>query len=355
MIDINDFTRHYLIIRHNDLNDINHQIKVMRHKYVAQFCTTETYNLILEGHIFSYTRIRFKPPFRTSQEWVFSIYCRVITIQLYHLDSTLCRGVGVYSNPSATWRSWTQPYCVTPAGGTRWVNVCSMNVCVCFQISVFRGVTLGWHGSHQTLYQNIYTAHLGTVFGIPASTTCRLDPCARPFQAWQQLSHRRTPKHALLCWPSCRVLKPVWASLLISQYSGLRARVLGASHSAKGFSSRVASAPVDCHLNCWRAETTTSFNFKVFSALHSLHSVSCSCSSTLNLKLLSDSKTLVSAAFTMLKKTSWSCHTLSNACQIKVSLHRTSYFLLTGHLSAHIFSIIRWCLNCGLCHHNPLT
>jgi len=41
-------------------------------------------------------------------------------------------------------------------------------------------------------------------------------------------------------------------------------------------------------------------------------------------------------------------------CQVKVSLHRTSYFLLTGHLSAHIFSVIRWYLNCGLFNHNAL-
>jgi len=37
-------------------------IKVMRHKYVAQFFTTYTYHLILEGHVYSFTRIRFEPP-----------------------------------------------------------------------------------------------------------------------------------------------------------------------------------------------------------------------------------------------------------------------------------------------------
>jgi len=46
-------------------------------------------------------------------------------------------------------------------------------------------------------------------------------------------------------------------------------------------------------------------------------------------------------------------HTAIN-CQIKVSLDRTNYFLLTGHLFTHILSIIRWCLNWGLDHHNPL-
>jgi len=64
---------------------------------------------------------------------------------------------------------------------------------------------------------------------------------------------------------------------------GLRARNLGASHSAKGFSLRVAFALVDCHLNCWRVETTTSFNFKVLSVFHLSHFVPCSCSSIFNL------------------------------------------------------------------------
>ena len=142
-----------------------------------------------------------------------------------------------------------------------------------------------------------------------------------------------------------------------SQYSGLRARFFGLSHSAKGVSLRVASASVVCHLNCWRAETTTSSNFKVLSAFQSSHSSSFSCSSTLNLKLLSDSKSQVSAwaAFTMLKKTSWSCHKRNNTCQIKVSLHRINYLHLTEQLSAHIFNIIRCISNCGLFHHNPLT
>ena len=45
----------------------------MRHMYVAQFYTTQTYNLFLEGHMNSFTRIRFEPNFMTSQEWVFPI------------------------------------------------------------------------------------------------------------------------------------------------------------------------------------------------------------------------------------------------------------------------------------------
>ena len=64
----------------------------MRHNYIAQFYTTYIYNFIFEGHIYSYTRIRFEPAFKTSQEWVCLTYCRVTTVQLYHLDSTLCKG-----------------------------------------------------------------------------------------------------------------------------------------------------------------------------------------------------------------------------------------------------------------------
>ena len=91
-----------------------------------------------------------------------------------------------------------------------------------------------------------------------------------------------------------------------SLYSGLRARFLCSSHSSKDFCLRVSSALVVCHLNCSRAESTNSFNFKVLSAFHSSHSSSCSSPSTLNLKLLSDSKSQTSTAFARLKKTSWS-------------------------------------------------
>ena len=35
----------------------------MRH-YVAQFYTTQTYHLILEGHVYFFTRIRFETPFQ---------------------------------------------------------------------------------------------------------------------------------------------------------------------------------------------------------------------------------------------------------------------------------------------------
>ena len=97
-------------------------MNVIRQKYVAQLYTTYTYHLILKGHMYSYTRIRLEFCLKTSQEWVFPIYWLVLTVQLYHLDSFLCRGVGSYFYPSATWRSWTKSYCVTPAGGTRWVK-----------------------------------------------------------------------------------------------------------------------------------------------------------------------------------------------------------------------------------------
>jgi len=119
---MNNVTRHNLIIRHNHLNDINHRIKVMRHKYVAQSYTTYTYTLILEGHTYPYKRIRLEPSFRTSQEWGFLIYWLVKTVQLYHLDSTLCSGVSGYSFSSVTWLSWTIPYCVPLVGQTQWAK-----------------------------------------------------------------------------------------------------------------------------------------------------------------------------------------------------------------------------------------
>ena len=131
------------------------------------------------------------------------------------------------------------------------------------------------------------------------------------------------------------------------------ARFLGSSHSSEDFCLRVSSAPVVCHVNCSRTETTTSFNFKVLSVFHPSYSSSCS----LNLKLLSlsDSQSEASTAFTMLKKTSWSCYKHNNKCQIKVSLHLTNCLHLTEQLSAHILSIIIWIFNCGLFHHHPLT
>jgi len=45
---------HNFVLRHNYLHDITHQTKVMRHKYVTQFCTTYRYFWILEEHIFIY-------------------------------------------------------------------------------------------------------------------------------------------------------------------------------------------------------------------------------------------------------------------------------------------------------------
>jgi len=42
-------------------------------------------------------------------------------------------------------------------------------------------------------------------------------------------------------------------------------------------------------------------------------------------------------------------------CRITVCLQSASHFLLTVHLSAHIFSTIRCCLHCKLGNHNQLT
>jgi len=50
----------------------------MRHKYVTQFCTTYTYNLVLEGDIFIYNN-QIVTLFQDHQEWVFQIYCLVTT------------------------------------------------------------------------------------------------------------------------------------------------------------------------------------------------------------------------------------------------------------------------------------
>ena len=124
------------------------------------------------------------------------------------------------------------------------------------------------------------------------------------------------------------------------------AKFLGSSHSSKDWSLKVSSAPAVCHLNCSRAETTTSFKFEVLSAFHSLHSSSCWSSSTLNLKLLSDSQSQASTAFTRLKKTSWSYQKHNNTCQLKISLHLTNCLHLAKQFSFHIFSITIWIFNC---------
>jgi len=58
LININNVTRHKLIVRHIYLNGINHWMKIMQHQYVAQFDTTYTYTLILEGHICSLSHIQ---------------------------------------------------------------------------------------------------------------------------------------------------------------------------------------------------------------------------------------------------------------------------------------------------------
>jgi len=142
---------------------------------------------------------------------------------------------------------------------------------------------------------------------------------------------------------------------MISQYSGRRARFLGSSHASKDLDLRESSVPVVCHLNCSRAENTTSFNFKVLFAFHSSHSSSCFSSITLNLTFLSESQSQGSAAFTRLKKTSWSCHKHDNTCQIIVSIRHTNCLHLTAQLFAHIVSIIILTLSCGLFNHHPLT
>jgi len=113
--------------------------------------------------IYLHTIIRLQCSFRTSQEWVFPIYCPVTTVQLYHLDSTLWKGVGGYSYPSLTWLSWAISFCVPPGGMYAYVSTPMFSKLWPLLSS------LQWHGSHQTLSQSLYTAHVGTVLGISAS------------------------------------------------------------------------------------------------------------------------------------------------------------------------------------------
>jgi len=220
-----------------------------------------------------------------------------------------------------------------------------MKACVCFHTSVFRGVTrpISWviWLSTDTFSESWYI-HGPRWNGHGVWNTGKDDVPSRPRRTpFSSLTLVFTLVHSETCLAVLALIPRFEASVGITadfpRYSGLRARFLGSSHSSKDSSLRVSSAPVVCHLNCSRAETTTSFNFKALSAFHSSHSSSCSSSSTLNWKLLSDSQSQASTAFTMLKKTSWSCHKHNNTCQIKVSLHRTNYLHLTEQLSAHIF------------------
>ena len=47
--------------------------------------------------------------------------CHKSSIVPPRLDPLL-GSLGLHSHPSTTWSSWTKSYCVTPAGGTRWVK-----------------------------------------------------------------------------------------------------------------------------------------------------------------------------------------------------------------------------------------
>jgi len=81
------------------------QMKFVRHNYVTQFDTTYTYTWSLEAFLLSHNN-------------------RIVTLfedqsgraQLYHLDSTLFRGVSGYLHPSVTRLSWTLRYW-EPLGG----------------------------------------------------------------------------------------------------------------------------------------------------------------------------------------------------------------------------------------------
>jgi len=125
------FTRHKLIIWHNYLPDINHQIKFMRHKYVTHniqifFHSWRTYILIYNNLIVALLQDQSGMGITTL------LSCNnssMVPPRLDHLEGSWW----IFSYPAVTWLSWIIPYCVPPSGEVR--RLICMYIWICAYVS----------------------------------------------------------------------------------------------------------------------------------------------------------------------------------------------------------------------------
>jgi len=210
-------TRQNLILRHNYLNDINHQIKFIRYKYVAQFYTTYTYTLILEGHICSFIyKDQIGTLFQDQSGMGISNLLACNTMWQLNCTTSTWSFVGeLVVTPILLWLKFPRPYPTAYHSLARHVgwNVCSMNICVCFHNFVFRIVLpplwcLVTCLSPDTFSEYVHGPRWDCAWDVSESgTTCSRDPLTRPFQIWHYIFAQRTLKHSFFCSSSYDILK----------------------------------------------------------------------------------------------------------------------------------------------------